>query len=480
MLICRKQNGYLHMSKKLKTVFIALIMLSSSLIARERPNVLFIMVDDLNTDVGFLGDIHAKTPNLDELAEQAVVFTNAHCQAPICGPSRNSLLTGKYPHNTGLYSLDPMFRDVEELEELVSLPQFFRENGYSSPNVGKIYHTKPDGLSFDTVYGWYGAFGPFPDETIHLDPDLPVHPYYDWGPFLTEPETADAKVAQKAVQLIKEHSDDDRPFFLSVGFFRPHCPLYAPQEWFDMHPLENIEPASDQSADMEDISPYARKLVRYESIQRYNNWLLDGRSASFLQAYRSCVSFSDHCVGKVLDALRESGEIDNTIIVLCGDHGVHNGRKNIWYKRTLWDASTHVALVIKAPGYPARRVQAPAGLIDIYPTLCKLAGLQAPGDIDGLSLEGLMAGRSEKHPPALTSHGPGNFSLHDENWHYIRYADGSEELYDHRSDPDEYTNLADRTEMTEIIARFDPFIPKEWKPFAPGSKGIASPHFPGK
>ena len=468
------------MSKKLKPVFLALIMLSSSVLAGEKPNVLFIMVDDLNTDVGFLGDAFAKTPNLDELAEQAVVFTNAHCQAPICGPSRNSMLTGKYPHNTGLYSLDPMFRDVEELKALVALPQLFRESGYNSQNVGKIYHTKVDEKSFEKAHGWFGGFGPFPEEPIHLDPDLPVHPYFDWGPFLTEPETADAQVAKKAVELIKEGALSDQPFFLAVGFFRPHCPLYAPQEWFDQHPLENIEPASDQSADMEDISPYARKLVRYETIQRYNKWLLDGRSASFLQAYRSCVSFSDHCVGKVLDALQESGEIDNTIIVLCGDHGVHNGRKNIWYKRTLWDASTHVALVIKAPGYPPRRVHAPAGLIDIYPTLCKLAGLKAPREIDGLSLDGLMAGHSEKRPPALTSHGPGNFSLRDENWHYIRYADGSEELYDHRIDPDEYTNLAAKPEMAEIIARFEPHIPKDWKPFAPGSKGIASPHFPGK
>jgi len=464
----------------MKHLFFAILLISSSLFAGEKPNVLFIMVDDLNTDVGFLGDAYAKTPNLDRLAEQSVVFENAHCQAPICGPSRNSLLTGKYPHNTGLYGLDPLFRDVEELKDLVSLPQLFRENGYNSSNVGKIYHSTPDEKSFDKVYGWFGAFGPFPEKPIHLDPDLPVHPFYDWGPYLTESETTDGQIAQKAIELIKEGAASDQPFFLSVGFFRPHCPLYAPQEWFDIHPLEGVDPATDQSEDMTDISPYARKLINYDSRQLYSQWIRDGRSASFLQAYRSCVSFSDHCVGKVLDALRESGEMDNTIIVLCGDHGVQNGRKNLWFKRTLWNATTQVALIIKAPGYPPCRIQAPVGLIDIYPTLCKLAGITPPSQLDGLSLVGLLEGRYSERPPVLTSHGPGNFSLRDERWHYIRYADGSEELYDHYTDSDEHTNLAGETESAEIIARFKPFVPKQWKPFAPGSNGFGSKAFPGK
>jgi arylsulfatase A-like enzyme len=464
----------------MKHIFFAILLISSSLFAGEKPNVLFIMVDDLNTDVGFLGDAYAKTPNLDRLAEQSVVFENAHCQAPICGPSRNSLLIGKYPHNTGLYSLHPLFRDVEELEDLVSLPQLFLENGYSCPNVGKIFHTTADKKSFDKVYGWFGGFGPFPEKPIHLDPDLPVHPYYDWGPYLTESETADGQVAQKSIELIKEDAASDQPFFISVGFFRPHCPLYAPQEWFDIHPLEGVDPATDQSEDMTDISPYARKLINYDRNQLYSQWIRNGRSASFIQAYRSCVSFSDHCVGKVLDALRESGEMDNTIIVLCGDHGVQNGRKNLWFKRTLWNATTQVALIIKAPGYPPTRIQAPVGLIDIYPTLCKLAGITPPSQLDGLSLVGLLEGRSEERPPALTSHGPGNFSLRDERWHYIRYADGSEELYDHSSDSDERTNLAGEPESAEIIARFEPFVPKQWKPFAPGSKGISSQVFPEK
>ena len=467
--------------KKILIMFAAVGLLSvAGALAQQKPNVLFIMVDDLNADVGFLGDETAKTPNMDRLAEQGTVFANAHCQAPICGPSRNSLLTGKFPHNTGLYGLDPLFREVDELKELTALPQLFRENGYNTPSIGKIYHTKPDPESFDQYYGWFGGFGPRPEKPFHLDPDLPVHPFFDWGPYLTEPETSDGQIAQKAVELIKKSAGSDQPFFLSVGFFRPHAPLYAPQEWFEAHPLDSVQPVTDQSEDMSDISVYAKKLVHYDVRQLYSEWLRDGRTASFLQAYRACVSFADHCVGQVLDALEESGQADNTIIVLCGDHGMQNGRKNLWYKRTLWNATTQVALLIKAPGQKPRRIQAPAGLIDIYPTLCELADLTPPQKLDGLSLVGLMQGQKEKRPPALTSHGPGNFSLRDEHWHYIRYADGSEELYDHRTDSEERTNLAGRPESADLIARFKPFVPEQSKPFAPGSDGIFSGAFPGK
>jgi arylsulfatase A-like enzyme len=415
----------------------------------ERPNILLVVVDDLNAEVGFLDDPHAMTPNMDRLASQSAVFVNAHVQAPICGPSRNSFLTGKYPHNTGLYGLDPLFRDVPELSTLTSLPQHFREHGYRSVGVGKIYHTK----------------------------------YYDWGPFLEETETADYKVAQYACRQIEEFATSKTPWFLSVGFFRPHCPYFAPQKWFDLHPVADIPPAVDESEDLKDIPPYGLKLVGYNAQQKFDQWLKKSdKTASFLQAYRACVSFADHCMGMVLDALKASGLENNTIVVLLGDHGLQNGAKNLWYKRTLWEKTTRVPLVIKVPGQPARRITAPAGLIDIYPTLCELAGLPVPDGLDGLSLTGLIEGRpgAEQRPPALTSHGPGNFSLRDERWRYTRYADGSEELYDHTNDPEERRNLATNAEYKDAIARLKPFVPEESKPFAPGSKGMDSPQFPGK
>lgn len=449
-----------------------------------RPNVLFIVIDDLNTDVGFLGDTHAGTPCMDKLAGKSVVFENAHCQAPICGPSRNSFLTGKYPHHTGLYGLEPMFREVDDLKGITTLPQYFRENGYTSTGIGKIFHTKPDGKSFDKTFGWFGAFGPFPPQPIHPDKDLHVHTYYDWGPYLEDPETADYKVAETAVQCLKEAASSEKPFFLSVGFFRPHCPLYAPQHWFDIHPLDSIAPAKDGTEDMADISPYAMKLVSYGAIRKFSQWLLqDNRSAGFLQAHRACVSLTDHCVGMVWDALVQAGLEKNTIVVLLSDQGVQNGKKNLWFKRTLWEATTRVPLLIRTPQQDReQKIRTPVGLIDLYPTLCELAGLPVPAGLDGLSLLPLMQGRADatNRPPALTTYGPGNSSLRDDRWRYIHYADGSEELYDHSTDPEERNNLASSPESASVIKRLKPFLPNEYKDFAPGTAGLGSGAFPDK
>ena len=317
-----------------------------------------------------------------------------------------------------------------------------------------------------------------------LDPSLPVHPYYDWGPYLEESETTDYKVAQKAAELIKKSKESGKPFFIAAGFFSTHCPLYAPQHWFDIHPIESIPPLADQAEDMNDISPYAMELVSYKSRQKHTNWIHKNElTSSFRQAYRACVSFTDHCVGIVLDALKEAGLEDNTIIVFVSDQGVQNGRKNLWYKRTLWEATAHVPLLIKAAqNTPGLNIDVPVGLIDIYPTLCDLANLPIDRDLEGSSLTGLMNKQrgSENRKPALTSHGPGNFALRDSRWRFISYADGSIELYDHNADPDEHTNLAKNPEYASVIAKFQPLIPKVSKPFAPGSAGLASEAFLGK
>jgi len=453
--------------------------------AEPRPNIVFIVADDLNTEVGFMGDAYAKTPNLDRLAAQSTVFTNAQCQAPICGPSRNSFLTGKYPHHTGLYGLDPLFRDVPELAGLVALPQYFRQNGYYSAGVGKIYHTNRDPLSFDNKNpGWFGGFGPFPDKPFNLDPALKATKFYDWGPYLKEEETCDYQVAQYACRQIQEAARKNSPWFLAVGFFRPHCPLYAPKEWFDLHPLDAIKPVPDQSDDLKDVPQYALKLVNYNEQQKFNQWLHQKNlTAQYLQAYRASVSFSDHCIGMVLDELKKSGLENNTIVVVLGDQGVQNGKKNLWYKRTLWEKTAHVPLLIKTPAQISQRsVKTPVGLIDLYPTLCELAGLPVPDGLDGLSLAGLIAGSpgAENRPPALTEHGPGNVSLRSERWRYMHYADGSEELYDHNTDREERHNLASNPEYTPVIVKFKSYIPDTWKPFAPGSKGMGSEQFPGK
>lgn len=352
------------------------------------PNILLIISDDMNDELGFLGDKAAKSPHLDRLASESVIFENAQCPSPICGPSRNSFLTGRYPHKTGLYGLEPLFRDTKKGENAIALPQFFKEHGYSSNAIGKIYHTKPDPKSFDKYYGWFGGYASTPKQLINLDPKLPVTPMYDWGPRGEDADTSDYKVAEKTIELIREKSLEKKPFFIAAGFFRPHCPTYAPQRWFDLHPKDSIREEHDRSDEIKEAPPYALKLVNYHENQKFTQWLLkEGKTSSYTQAYRACVSEMDYNVGRVLEALKDTGNFENTIIVFCGDQGMQNGSKNLWFKRTLWEKTARVPLIIKpASTNQTLRIKTPVGLIDIYPTLCDLTGLTAPQDLDGISL----------------------------------------------------------------------------------------------
>lgn len=483
MKTLKNSRSSLFLGAVLGLLFFHNVSFSQSSEVTPPPNILFIVSDDMNDELGFLGNISAKSPHLDQLASQSVVFESAYCQSPICGPSRNSFLTGRYPHKTGLYGLDPLFRDTKKWENLVALPQFFKEHGYSSNAVGKIYHTKADPKSFDQFFGWFGGFGATPKQLINLDPKLPVTPMYDWGPRSEDSETSDYKVADQAIELIREKSQEQKPFFIAAGFFRPHCPTYAPQRWFDLHPLETIPKERDRSDEVKEVPPYALKLVNYNDNQKFTQWLLHtGKSESYIQAYWACVSEMDYNVGRVLDSLKASGKFDNTIIVFCGDQGMQNGSKNLWFKRTLWEKTARVPLIIKpAANTSSLRIKAPVGLIDIYPTLCELTGLPAQEGLDGKSLAGLIQKKEDEksRSPALTCFGPGNFSLRNDRYRYTRYADGSEELYDHETDPNEIHNLAKKPELKPVIDQFSPFVPVTSEPFIEGTKDMGSSAFPG-
>jgi len=450
----------------------------------RRPNILFVVIDDLNAEVGFLGDRWAVTPHLDVLAAESSVFMRAYCQAPICQPSRTSVLTGRYPSHTGVYGLSPNFWEVPDLAEIKTLPQYFREHGYFSAGVGKVFHGAVHPPSFDQVSGWFGGYGPRPEQPLNIDPALNEHPLFDWGPYLEESDTADFKIAQEAVRLMRVAATKDRPFFLSIGFIRPHCPLYAPREWFDLHPVRSEDSGPRFEDEPGKVGPYALKLVNYEQQQPFNRWLLeDGRASEFRRSYRACVSFVDHCLGLVLESLKSMGLADNTIVVVWSDNGVQNGQRNLWWKRTLWEASTRVPLLIKVPGVPARRIECPVGLIDLYPTLCDLAGLPRPKDLDGVSLDGLIAGRKTTHPPVISMHGPGNFSVREGPWRLIHYVDGSEELYNLLSDPDERRNLLApgmQGSVEAVLEGLRRFVPADPLPFAPGTADFWSDAFPGK
>ena len=440
----------------------------------KKPNVLFIAVDDLNDWVGCLGGHpQAITPNLDALAASGTLFENAHCQAPICTPSRASLLSGLYPSTSGLYFLAPQYRETETLRNMTTLPQYFMEHGYASYGVGKVFHTNDDPYSFHEYGGDMGGFGPRPDQKISLPKG---HPLWDWGAYPeADADMPDYKIAKWAENKLQE--DHEKPFFLSVGFYRPHVPMYAPPKWFELHPRETIQLPQAAKEDLDEIPPYALELTYAAAAPRHDYVLELNEWEHAVQSYLACVSFVDHCIGKVVTALRNSAYSENTIIVLWSDHGFHLGDKLRWGKRSLWEESTRAPLIISGAGLSAgSRCKRPVGMIDLYPTLVDLCGLPHREELEGQSLRPLLEDPvAPWERPALTTFGPNNHSLRSERYRYTHYADGSEELYDHEVDPGERTNLATLEGHEEIKAAFKRWLPEINREPAPGSKGSDSP-----
>ena len=442
--------------------FLALLFILGPLSnAQAKPNVLFLAIDDLNDWIGCLGGHpQVKTPNLDKLAARGTLFTNAHCQAPVCNPSRTSVLLGLRPSTTGIYSLQPSFKNVPKYANHVTIPRVFSLNGYNTSTLGKIYHGVPPKGEFDKVGTKAPLPNRFPAEKLVKTPQN--HKLVDWGIWPPkDSDQQDYKTADWAVNELSQKPKD--PFFMAVGFFRPHVPLYASQEWFDLYPEESL------------ILPPIRRDDRKDTprFSWYLHWELPEPRLKFLdeskqvknkvRSYLASVSFVDSQVGRVLDALKESGLEDNTIIVCWSDHGYHLGEKEITGKNTLWDPTTRVPLMFAGPGISkGARCGRPAELLDIYRTLADLCGLNSvPDEIEGLSLvPQLKDAKAPRSRPAITSHGPGNDSARSETHRYIRYADGSEELYDVRKDPHEFKNLASDPKTKKIRKKLASYLPK--------------------
>ena len=438
--------------------------------AVKRPNVLLIAVDDLNDWIGcYGGHPQAITPNMDRLAKRGTVFHNAHCQAPICNPSRPSLLTGLLPSTTRHYYLSPDFTKVATYDGAVTMPEYFAKQGYATMGTGKIFHGSTDPRPYFDAYGPRGGFGPRPDKKLSYPEG---HPLWDWGAYPeTDEEMPDYEVTQWAVDQLKR--DFDKPYFLAVGYHRPHVPMYAPKKWFDMHPLEKIILPEVLENDRDDVPQYGRDMTVGVTPPPHS-WIVDnGEWEHAVQAYLACITFADHYIGKVLDAVDARDDAGNTVIVLFGDHGFHLGEKQYWAKRSLWDRATKVPLIISAPGRLANaHCKKPVGLIDIYSTLTDLCGLPGNERLEGQSITPLLDDPQHKWPrPALTTFGQNNHGLRSERWRYIRYADGSEELYDHQSDMHEWHNLAGRPEYAEVLAAHRKWLPKVNLPECPGTKG---------
>ena len=462
---------------------LALVAAPLASVAAPRPDVLFIAVDDLNDYISPL-DAHpgVRTPNLERLARRGVTFANAHCAAPACHPSRVAVMTGVHPVRSGLYvnlfgAHGPRWRDESPvLRDAVVLSAHFRAHGYRAAGGGKIFHTLQwtPGDSQNDPAAWDEYFRDpldpisadwprpalVPDATAGLTPGRPLGDRQLFGAApldVPDEETGDHRVVDWARGILAR--PPEQPLFLAVGLFRPHIPWEVPRRWFDLHPLESIVLPRHREDDLADAHDHGRTA--------WHRWVVENRQwARFVQGYLASVSYLDHQVGRLLDALDATPRGARTIVVLWSDHGFHLGEKANWEKFALWDQTTRVPLFIRAPGVGGEgtRTRAPVTLTDLYPTLCELAGLPVPAQCDGRSLvPQLRDPAAPRARPALTAHvfrgepGPSQ-AVADERYRLIRYGNGFEEFYDLRLDPDEFENRAQDPALAGERARLAAFF----------------------
>lgn len=459
----------------------------------NKPNVLFISIDDLNDWIGCLnGHPQALTPNIDALAARGILFTNAHCASPACNPSRAAIFTGQMPDKTGVWNNDSG-SIYKNKPDAVHLPTTFSQAGYQTLGTGKLLHGKSD-KNFDTYHTVEQRWSPFTRKDVeYTDKELPSkgtnNPVktirhreqtfqiplnrmpsdrnpnkksgesFDWGTFgLPDSDYGDTKITDWAIDRIEE--DSDQPAFLGVGYYRPHIPLWAPARFFERFNNEPGKLPPFQKDDLDDLGPLAQKWAReavtaglHSSVLKHNQW------TKAVEAYLACTTYVDHEIGRLLKALDQSDQAEDTLIVLWSDHGWHLGEKDHWGKWTGWERSTKVPLIIVPPRNSAAdfakggsRCHQPVSLIDLYPTLVELCQLKNPGSLDGTSLVPLLKKPARKtNRKVLTAFDQGNHSIRSERWRYIRYTDGSEELYDLKNDPNEWTNLAGRSDLKSVI-----------------------------
>ncbi len=454
-------------------VFVACVTVSVSAFAKETspPNVLFIISDDLNNSVGCYDHPMVKTPNIDRLAARGVRFERAYCQFPLCGPSRNSMLTGLYPNSTGILTNSRIFRQT--IPRHHSLPQAFRLEGYFAGRIGKLYHynvPKSVGTNgHDDPGSWELELNPAGCDRLEEEPDIFSITPGRFGGSLSwyaspKPDQyhTDGLLAADAQWVLERCArQKDRPFFLAVGFYRPHTPYVAPKPYFKRYPKQRMPLVKGVKEDQADLPAPA-----LGSYKREQDKLTDNLRRECIQAYFASVTFMDAQVGHVLDTLERLDLAENTIVVFTSDHGYHLGEHGLWQKMSLFEESARVPLIIAAPGVGVEGgvCKSPVGLIDLYPTLTGLCDVKAPENLQGQSLVPML-----KDPDVLgrgwafsqvTRGGrkKGRFfgySLRTPQWRYTEWADGQQgrELYDHDSDPRELVNLAEAPAHAETVAR---------------------------
>ncbi|MDP4939441.1 MAG: sulfatase [Verrucomicrobiales bacterium] len=447
--------------------------------AERKPNVLFIALDDLNDWIGCLGGHpQTKTPNLDRLAASGVLFRNAYCPAASCNPSRSAIFSGLPPHRSGLYQNTQKMREVMPQAEL--LPRYFSRHGYWSAGSGKMLHYVIDPPSWDDYFPEKTKDNPFPRTFYPGKRPVSLPRAGDWQ--YVETDWAALEVTDEefggdwlvtkwiAEQLQREQ---EKPFFLACGIYRPHEPWFVPKAYFEPFPLESIQlPPGFKEGDLDDVPPVAQRLARnryFAHIQKHGQW------KHAIQAYLASIHFADAMLGRVLDALESGPHRDNTIVVLWSDHGWHLGEKEHWQKFTGWRVCARVPLMIRvpegAPGLPEGTTAGglcdrPVSLVDLFGTLTDLSGLPAREDIESRSLVPLLRDPDADWPHAAVTHldRPENYAISTERWRYLHYLGAGEELYDIESDPHEWENLAPKPEHAARLAEMRALAPK---PLAP-------------
>ena len=438
----------------------------------DQPNVLFIAIDDLNDWSSVLGGHpQAITPNLERLAARSVNFTNAYTAAACCNPSRTALMTGLPPYRTGIYENWVPWR--EYIPEAVTIPQYFTKQGYWSAGAGKIFHN-----SFPDPQSWEDYF---PSKTRHFPPyilpdERPANmPYYEdmykafdwWGHDRPDEETGDFKSVQWVGEALQHPRNQS--FFLACGLYRPHLPWFVPKKYFDMFPLDSIQLPEIREDDLDDLPDAALALIERQKVKYHDRVIAHDKWKEAVRAYLASITYADAMLGRLLDYLDSSPHADNTVIVLWSDHGWQLGEKTHWRKYALWENIANVHFMVSAPkgspgllrgsknGSNCRRA---VSLQDIYPTLLDICGLPSRPDIGGNSLVPLL-----RNPETKWDHGAvtfvftGDLSVSWENWRYISYQDGGEELYDLNKDPHEWNNLATDPACFEIKKKMKSKLP---------------------
>ncbi|MHB8898964.1 MAG: sulfatase [Thermoguttaceae bacterium] len=431
----------------------------------QRPNVLFIAIDDMRDWVGYLGNTQVHTPNLDRLAARGVHFTRSYCASPCCNPSRAALLTGMRPGTSGVYNNDDDWRTIVP-EGTVTLPLHFKNNGYYVVGAGKIYHGGPGG--FNRLSDWHEyptERGKGNEEDPRSKAERAKEGWDGVGGIrfgALDCEDRDM-VDYQSVSYILEKlgQSQDKPFFLACGLHKPHMPWSVPKKYYDLYPLDKIQLPKVLENDLDDVPPAGVKMARPEG--DHAAMLQSGRWKEAVQAYLATITFSDAMVGRLIDGFDKSAYRDNTIICLWSDHGWHLGEKEHWRKFALWEEATRAPYMWVVPGLTESGgvCQTPVDYMQIYPTLCDLAGLPVPKQVEGESIRPLLdTPGAAWDKPAVTTWLYNNHAVRSEDWRYIRYSNGDEELYHNSVDPLEWTNLAGKPEHAEQKAAMAQWLPK--------------------